>query len=122
MMKPARLCLISITAITASLASASSFAETRSFRCKQDLVQLGDSKATALSKCGEPVIKDSQCRKPQQAIAPSSASARGTTVIVNTGCTNVDDWTYNPGVGQFMTTLRFEDGVLTSIKYGPRVH
>lgn len=117
-MEHARLCLVAITAL---LASASSLAETRSFRCKQDLVQLGDSKSTTLSRCGEPVMKDSFCRKPHQPVAASSASPRGTTVIVNTGCDNVDDWTYNPGVGQFMTTLRFEDGVLTSIKYGARV-
>lgn len=114
----ARLVLIGVAAL---LASAACPAETRSFRCKQDLVQLGDSKATALKRCGEPVMKDSFCRKPHQPTAQSSASPRGTTVIVNVGCDTVDDWTYNPGVGQFMTTLRFEEGVLTSIKYGPRV-
>ena len=117
-MTHARLLLIGMAV---SLASTSGLAETRSFRCKQDLVQLGDSKASTLSRCGEPVMKDSFCRKPHQPTASSSASPRGTTVIVNVGCDQVDDWTYNPGVGQFMTTLRFEEGVLTSIKYGPRV-
>ena len=102
-----------------SLASASALADTRSFRCKQDLVKLGDTKSTALSKCGEPVMKDSFCKKEQQAVAPS-ASNRSTTVIVNNGCDTVDEWTYNPGAGQFMTTLQFEQGTLQAIKYGAR--
>ncbi len=29
-----------------------------SFRCKNDLVQIGDSKASALQKCGVPVARD----------------------------------------------------------------
>jgi hypothetical protein len=33
----------------------------------------------------------------------------------------VDEWTFNPGYGQFMTTLRFESGKLVSITYGDRV-
>jgi hypothetical protein len=36
-------------------------------------------------------------------------------------CEAVDEWTYNPGYGQFFTTLRFESGALKSIKYGARV-
>ncbi|MFY9477371.1 MAG: DUF2845 domain-containing protein [Aquabacterium sp.] len=84
------MCLV---ALAFSLASASTFGDTRSFRCKQDLVKLGDSKSTALSKCGEPVMKDSFCRKEQQAVAPAatSSSNRGTTVIVNNGCDTVDE-------------------------------
>lgn len=93
-------------------------AETRSFRCKNDLVKLGDSKASAALKCGEPRLKDTFCKKPE---APVSTPATGSTTVVNAVCESVDEWTYNPGVGQFMTTLRFESGVLTSIKYGDRV-
>jgi hypothetical protein len=36
-------------------------------------------------------------------------------------CERVDEWTYNPGSGQFYTTLRFEQGKLISMKYGDRV-
>jgi hypothetical protein len=36
-------------------------------------------------------------------------------------CETVDEWTYNPGSGQFFTALRFERGALSSIKYGARV-
>ena len=43
------------------------------------------------------------------------------TVIVNNTCETVDEWTYNPCTGQFMTTLRFESGKLVAITYGDRV-
>ncbi len=36
-------------------------------------------------------------------------------------CENVDEWIYNPGYGQFMTTLRFVEGRLVAIEYGDRV-
>jgi hypothetical protein len=43
-----------------------------------------------------------------------------TNVTVNT-CQQVEEWTYNPGYGQFMTMLQFEGGSLKSIRYGDRV-
>lgn len=108
---------IRLVAFLACTASSIVTADTRSFRCKNDLVKLGDSKASAVSKCGEPVLKDAFCKKTDSLVSTPSA---GSTVI-NAGCESVDEWTYNPGTGQFMTTLRFESGVLTSIKYGERV-
>ena len=100
-------------------------ADTTSFRCKNDLVNLSDGKASALLKCGEPVVKDSFC-KPTERGTTSIVStlpnvSPATTVINVASCVTVDDWTYNPGYGQFMTTLRFESGKLTSITYGDRV-
>jgi Protein of unknown function (DUF2845) len=94
-------------------------AATTSFRCKNDLVNVGDAKASALVKCGEPVVKDSFC-KPAEAkvvVVPKN----GTAVAASTPCETVDEWTYNPGYGQFMTTLRFESGRVVSITYGDRV-
>ena len=113
-------CLLAL-ALQAGPASAN----TTSFRCKNDLVNVGDGKASALLKCGEPVVKDSFCKPqpgaPQAALPPGGTVTRGSTVIVNNACETVDEWTYNPGWGQFMTTLRFESGRLVSIKYGDRV-
>ncbi|MBA4108806.1 MAG: hypothetical protein C0487_04340 [Leptothrix sp. (in: Bacteria)] len=109
---------IRLVAVLACMASSMAVADTRSFRCKNDLIKLGDSKASAVSKCGEPVLKDSFCKKTDSQV---STPAAGSTTIINAACESVDEWTYNPGVGQFMTTLRFESGVLTSIKYGERV-
>lgn len=82
-------------------------AAAQSFRCKADLVTLGEGKAAVLQKCGEPAFKDASCRVP----APGAASEP---------CVTVEEWVYNPGPGQFMTTLRFEAGELKTIKYGDR--
>lgn len=99
-------------------------AETRSFRCKNDLLNLGDNKASALLKCGEPLVKDSFC-KPAAALTPVEAAtgskAATVTIVTPAACETIDAWTYNPGHGQFLTTLRFESGQLTDITYGDRV-
>lgn len=89
------------------------------FRCGSDLVQVGDSKVSALQKCGRPIATDSFC-KPSQ-VQPGTTGRGNTTVIVNSACETVDELTFNPGYGQFMTTLRFESGRLVSISYGDRV-
>lgn len=108
-----------ILAMAACVGAFQAHADTRSFRCQRDLVKLGDGKASALSKCGEPVSKDSFCKKTDSQVLPSPSGS--STTVVNAACETVDEWTYNPGRGQFMTTLRFESGVLTAIRYGDRV-
>jgi hypothetical protein len=105
------------TAVALMLFSAGAFAQ--SLRCKTDLVSPGDSRASVLQKCGEPVVKDSFCKPVPPQTQP--AGTPGPTVVNVVPCENVDEWTYNPGYGQFMTTLRFEAGKLVSINYGDRV-
>ena len=90
----------------------------QTFKCRDDLVSVGDSRATVLLKCGEPVAKDTVCR-PLPGPSPRPASGVRPGQIVP--CENVDEWTYNPGSGQFMTTLRFAEGRLVAIEYGERV-
>ncbi|MCZ4315777.1 DUF2845 domain-containing protein [Comamonadaceae bacterium G21597-S1] len=105
-------------------------AETRSFRCKNDLVNLGDTKASALLKCGAPLVMDSFCKPQPAAIVmhtvpvptvPAQPATPTVTVVASAPCETVDAWTYNPGRGQFLTTLRFESGQLASISYGDRI-
>ena len=105
-------------------------AQTKTFRCKNDLVNLGDPKSSALLKCGEPLLKDSYCSGlaspivtpyPQQWPHPVQPQVRPPVVVHRSACVTVDEWTYNPGYGQFMTTLRFESGQLAEITYGDRV-
>lgn len=110
--------LVFLTAMI--LAAGAASAQTQSFRCKNDLVNLGDSKSSVLQKCGEPVSKDNFC-KPVETTTSTDATSKSTVVNVN-ACQQVDDWTYNPGRGQFMTSLQFESGKLVSIKYGDRVN
>lgn len=116
---------------------ASSFftgASAQSLRCKGDLAQIGNSKGTILQKCGEPVMKDTFCKPVQNtsstttpivtpaapATTTGNSASTTTNVTVNT-CQQVEEWTYNPGYGQFMTMLLFEGGSLASIRYGDRV-
>ena len=91
-------------------------ASAQSLKCKNDFSQIGDSKAAIVQKCGEPIYKDSFCKPVDANVRPG---ATGT--VVAPPCETVDEWTYNPGYGQFMTTLRFESGVLKSVRYGDRV-
>lgn len=87
-------------------------------RCKNESVNVGDTRSALLQRCGEPAIKDSFCKlfKP----TPGTTVASGVVVTVP-ACRNVDEWTYNPGLGQFMTTLQIDGGKVVSIKYGDRV-
>jgi hypothetical protein len=109
-----------ISLLPALLLCAPAWADTRSFRCNNDLVNLGESKASVQLKCGQPVLKDSFCKSAD--VRPASKVGGGSVVINNNACESVDEWTYNPGYGQFMTTLRFESGRLVTIRYGERVN
>ena len=77
-----------------------------SLRCQGDLAQIRDSKAAMLQNCGEPFFTESFCKPTDQIFLP---------------CQLVEEWAYNPGSGQFITILRFEAGVVRSIRYGERV-
>ena len=114
--------------------SAFTGASAQSLRCKGDLAQIGNSKGTILQKCGEPVMKDSFCKPVQETVSSSvpvttptvpttsgSTTASATTNVTVNTCQQVEEWTYNPGYGQFMTMLLFEGGSLKSIRYGDRV-
>jgi hypothetical protein len=94
-------------------------ASAQSLRCKNETVNVGDMRVAVLQRCGEPVAKDSYCKP----VDPQSVqrNASGSNVVVVLPCQNVDQWTYNPGYGQFMTTLQFEGEKVTAIKYGDRV-
>lgn len=93
----------------------------QSLRCKGDFAQIGNSKGTVLQKCGEPVLKDSFCKLSQQNATNAPNAMGATTNVMINQCVNVEEWTYNPGYGQFMTMLQFEAGELKSISYGDRV-
>jgi len=77
-------------------------------RCNSHIVNTDDDKASVLLKCGEPMLKDSFCNP---------------TTVVNDGndCEKIETWTYNPGSGKFLTTLKFSQGKIIAIEYGERV-
>jgi hypothetical protein len=101
------------------LSSTMSGAQAQSLRCKGDFASVGDNKASILQKCSEPMLRDAFCAAPTPAGGkrPERPKDGGR----QQGCVDVDEWTYNPGYGQFLTTLRFENGKVVSIEYGDRV-
>ena len=102
---------------TLVLLGLSASAGAQSLRCGTAVIGVGESRSGVLQKCGEPVSRDSFCKPVDpQAIA---AGASGTAVVLL--CEKVDEWTYNPGYGQFMTTLRLAAGKVTAVSYGDRV-
>lgn len=125
--------LVRAAAVMLAFLASSAFtgASAQSLRCKGDLAQIGNSKGTILQKCGEPVMKDSFCKPVQETISSApvttptvpntSGSATATANVTVNTCQQVEEWTYNPGYGQFMTMLLFEGGSLKSIRYGDRV-
>ena len=100
------------TAALLALAATALPATAQNLRCKNDFAERGDSKLTVVTKCGEPVMKDSFCRA--EPLMPGAKSAARP-------CINVDAWSYRPGSGQFITVLEFEEGTLRSIRYGDRI-
>ena len=102
---------------TALLALQPLTASAEYLRCKNEAVNVGDTRAAVLQRCGQPALKDTFC-KPGDAQAAQAGSG---TAAVEPSCRNVDEWTYNPGRGQFMTTLQIDAGKVVSIKYGDRV-
>ena len=87
-----------------------------SLRCNGDIVDLEDTKAEVIKKCGKPEITDSFCEKILRNIAQSDGK-----VIAIEDCQNVDIWTYSPGKGQFLTNLYFAEGKLREMRYGDRI-
>ncbi len=107
--------------LIALLPLAAAASDTRSFRCKQDIVSIGDSRATVLQRCGEPAFRDSFCAAPPLGQPDPGSPPASHALRRPRGCDEVQEWTYNPGWGQFWTTMRFQNGELVSIRYGDRV-
>ena len=91
-----------------------------SLRCDGDLAGIGDVSGSVLRKCGEPFYVESSCRPASSEVALAIVGPNMPLVPIVT-CLLVEDWYYNPGPGQLITTLRFTGGQLTSIRYGERV-
>nr|WP_186329850.1 DUF2845 domain-containing protein [Variovorax boronicumulans] len=87
--------------------------QAQSLRCGRDFAQIGETKFVIESKCGAPAAKDSFCKP--IGIAPSTVGRPP-----HVACDMVEEWTYKPGIGQFITILQFREGKLREMKYGPR--
>jgi len=84
------------------------FAE--SLRCGTQLVEIGETKAEVIGKCGQPETTDTFCRNEY------IQGKFGTEVI----CHNVELWTFNRGTGTFLMKVEFEQGEVKNITHGDR--
>ncbi|HEY3698864.1 MAG TPA: DUF2845 domain-containing protein [Spongiibacteraceae bacterium] len=82
-----------------------------SFRCGTSLIEVGDSKAEVVDKCGSPATTESFCRNEYL------QGKFGYEAV----CHNVDLWTFNRGVGTFLMKVEFEEGRAARISTGDRV-
>ena len=83
-------------------------------RCEpQRSFHVGDGMADVLSRCGEPVLRDSKRIERQLAIPDLYGVVYGESVAVD-----VETWTYNFGATAFQRRLTFVDGKLVKIATG----
>jgi len=91
----------------------------QTLQCKGDIAKVGDSKASVLQKCGRPAYEHSYCA-PESTRQSWKSTHSGSGAGMAT-CDTVDEWTFNPGSGQFLTNLKFMGGKVVAITYGDRV-
>lgn len=94
--------------------SLNAFALEDSLRCRGAIVQVGDSKASVIRKCGNPVATDTFC-KPVE--LPKSQNPKA---YPPQTCETVDTWTYTQDAGQFSVYLDFQQGAVAHIRNGDR--
>jgi len=97
--------------------SASSQTSQSAWRCGDALIQIGDTKASVLTKCGEPTIKtittESYRKKTNSKKTNSKSKRPGTDEkTVQTG----EEWFYNCGPDAFNSYLTFKGKKLTLIE------
>lgn len=90
-------------------------AQADSLRCNGEIASAGESRLSLLRKCGEPMLKDSFCK-------PVEVVVRGAPYPVvlpphMAPCQVVDEWMYDRGPGNLFATVRFENGVVHSVRY-----
>ena len=98
----------------AAIVAGPAVAGAQSLHCGNYHVFAGDPVSKLSAHCDAPVSKSSFC-KPLD--PPQQASQAPLPVV----CRPVEDWIYKPAPGEFMTTLRIEEGKVVSVTYGDRV-
>lgn len=115
-----RLAMLSALAMSSSLAAGSVSAQ--SLRCEGQLAGLGDSKSAVLQKCGQPMNVQSVCVGSQG--MPRNMIVAGADGVLRQvlvpGCTPMEDWTFYRGAGTYMAIVRFQNGVVESVRDGDR--
>jgi hypothetical protein len=115
--------MITSTRFTAAtlLALAAATAHGESLRCNGQIASPGDSKLSVLRKCGEPMLRDSFCKR-VEVVAPVAPVVPYPYVVAAPviACEPVDEWLYDRGEGNLLATVRFQRGVVDDIRYEGR--
>jgi Protein of unknown function (DUF2845) len=89
------ICILATLLLTATAAQAET-----TMRCDNGILSVGDSKYDALTKCGEPAMKDSF----PQPVGTGSATV------------TIDEWMYDFGPTRFVYKVRIEGGKVVRIE------
>ena len=91
-------------------------AQAETLRCNGRATEVGDSRLTVLTSCGEPKLKDLFCAPVY--VAPTLQQVPAPIVGLLAPCLQVDEWLYERGPGNLTATVRFQYGRVQSITYG----
>ena len=107
-------------AAAVSLAASACGAHADSLRCSGGISEIGDSRLAVLYRCGEPLLRYTNCAPVFYGGTAQVVPAPWATFAVP--CLLVDEWVYDRGPGQLIATVRFRNGVVQSILYGRDPH
>ena len=93
--------------IVAVATFASSGGSADAMECGGRLIEVGDTEQQVLDMCGEPYRREVRNRGVPAEYGGLSWQSPET-----------EEWTYQPGPGQFVRHLRFENGTLDQIRAG----
>jgi hypothetical protein len=99
-----------------TLVVGASAAQAESLQCNGQSASEGDSRLSVLYKCGPPLLADNYCAP---VFYPRSIHAIPDPFAGYVApCQQVEEWLYDRGPGNFIVTVRFRGGIVTSIRYG----
>ena len=111
-----------LPAVAIFLSLQAGWASAQSLRCGGGFSGPGDSKASVVQKCGDPMAVESVCvQQPQpQSMVVTGADGVLRQIWVPQQCMPMEDWTFYRGPGNFLTIVRFKNGTIDSIRDGER--
>jgi len=107
---------IRLVVAAAAVALHAAPAHAESLRCDGRIASEGDSRLAVFYKCGPPLLQDTFCAPVfyAQTLNPVPGPIAGYYVP----CQPVEEWLYERGPGNLVATVRFQWGVVQSIRYG----
>jgi hypothetical protein len=118
----ARRRMIHVCAFFLSIALQPLCANAQTLSCGGNVVSVGESRLSISQKCGDPAVRELICipGKPEDRYVGVPGS--GLTRVPSTPpCVQMEEWTYHRGPGNFLAIVRFENGVVESLRDGERM-